>query len=246
MNYTWKVLLRAHRLNSASDGECIAEIKAPGTTKHNEDIAERIARERSEYRTETIMNILSVRDQIVMQFVREGFAFADGAIHLRPRVSGIWENKSAPFSKTAHTCTVNARPSSAFKNLLKQVRVKVLGEVPASAFIKNIVDTTTGLTDGTISIDGTLVIEGRTLKFDEKDPAQGVFFRTVDGTEYKAAKRAAVNKPKQLIVRVPENLPEGKTTLIVRTKLAKNTELNSLRSIVYGRACTARKSTGAH
>ncbi|EPF31032.1 hypothetical protein HMPREF9194_01361 [Treponema maltophilum ATCC 51939] len=47
MNYTWKVFLRAYRLNGASDGECIAEIKAPETTKHNEDIAERIARERS-------------------------------------------------------------------------------------------------------------------------------------------------------------------------------------------------------
>ena len=47
MNYTWKVFLRAYRLNGASDGECIAEIKVSGTTKHNEDIAERIARERS-------------------------------------------------------------------------------------------------------------------------------------------------------------------------------------------------------
>ena len=80
--------------------------------------------------------------------------------------------------------------------------------------ISTVSDIATSLQDGTLSIGDSIIIAGEKLKVDQNDLEQGVFFRTEDGTEYKTDRRFLLNTPKQLIVRVPAQLPAGQVQLI--------------------------------
>ena len=92
-----------------------------------------------------------------------------------------------------------------------------------------------GKKDGTIPIGDDVIIEGEKIKIqDEKDEEQGVFFADVSGTEHRVSRKLTVNKPAQLIARVPADLAEGSVTLIVRTKYTGSaTTLKSVRELRY-------------
>ena len=82
--YTGKVM-RAKRDTN------IADVHAHTATQRNEDIAEIITKERSEFRKETIINILNMRDKAVKDLIEQGVSFMDSLVQISPRVSGVWE-----------------------------------------------------------------------------------------------------------------------------------------------------------
>ena len=87
----WEVYLRPNTLTKDNDRDCIADVHTRAATQRNEDIAEIITKERSEFRKETIMSILNMRDKAVKDLIEQGVSFMDGLVQISPRVSGVWE-----------------------------------------------------------------------------------------------------------------------------------------------------------
>ena len=240
--YVWEVYLRPNTLTKDNGRDCIADVHSHAQTQRNEDIAALITKERSEFRAETILNILNMRDKAVLTLIQDGLSFMDGVVQISPRVSGVWENENSPYDEKIHKRTVDMIPTADFRNALESITVKVLGAKETTAKIASVTDTATGLTDGTLTIGDDVLLEGEKLKVDEKDPLQGVFFVTEDGTEHKTERRLSLNKPTQILARVPQNLPEGKVRVVVRTKYTHGgIPLKELRELVYGYPCTAKK-----
>ena len=77
-NNQWQVYLRPNALTKDNDKDCIADVHLNGATLTNEDVAQRIVSERSEYRKDTIINILNLRDNAVKAFIQECSSFRDG------------------------------------------------------------------------------------------------------------------------------------------------------------------------
>ena len=239
--FVWEVHLRPNTLTKDNDRDCIADVYAHAQTQRNEDIADVITKERTEFRRETILNILSMRDKAVKDFIQDGLSFMDGLVQISPRVSGVWETENSAYDEKIHKRTVDLIPTADLRTALDAIGVKVMGAKESSARITEITDTATGLKDGTLTIGDDIIIEGDKLKIDETDAAQGVFFKAANGTEYKTTRRLSVNNPSQLIARVPKEVPAGAVTVIVRTKYAKGgTALKEIREIVYGYPCTAK------
>ena len=239
--FVWEVYLRPNTLTKDNDRDCIADVHAHAATQRNEDIAEIITKERSEFRKETIINILNMRDKAVKDLIQEGLSFMDGLVQISPRVSGVWETENSPYDEKVHKRTVDLVPTTDLRTALDAIGVKVLGAKEETARITEITDTTTGLKDGTLTIGDDIIIEGSKIKVDETDPAQGVFFKAENGTEYKTNRRLSVNNPSQIIARVPKEVPEGKVEVIVRTKFSTgNKTLLQIREIVYGYPCKAK------
>ena len=237
----WEVYLRPNTLTKDNDRDCIADVHAHAATQRNEDIAEIITKERSEFRKETIINILNMRDKAVKDLIEEGLSFMDGLVQISPRVSGVWETENSPYDEKIHKRTVDLIPTADLRTALDEIGVKVLGAKEGSSRITEITDTATGLKDGTLTIGDDIIIEGDKLKVDEKDAQQGVFFKAADGTEHKTTRRLSVNKPGQIIARVPKEVPEGKVTVIVRTKFTGGASpLKTVREIIYGYSCEAK------
>ena len=239
--FVWEVYLRPNTLTKDNDRDCIADVHSHAPTQRNEDIAALITRERSEFRPETILNILNMRDKAVVGFIQDGLSCMDGVSQISPRVSGVWETENSQYDEKIHKRNVDMIPTSELRNALDSITVKVLGAKETTAKISAVTDTASGLTDGTLTIGDDILIEGEKLKVDEKDPLQGVFFVTKDGGEYKTERRLSLNKPTQILARVPANVPEGKVTVKVRTKFAGSAKaLKELREIIYGLPCKAK------
>ncbi len=237
----WEVHLRPNTLTKDNDRDCIADVYQHAETQRNKDIADIIVKERTEFRPETIMNILTMRDKVVTQLLEEGLSVMDGVVQITPRVSGVWETEGAEYDEKIHKRTVDIVPTADLRDVLDAISVKVLGAKEATARITSITDTATGLKDGTITIGDDIIIEGDKLKIDEKDAAQGVFFKAANGTEYKTTRRLSVNKPSQIIARVPKEVPAGAVTVIVRTKYSSTAKpLKEIKEIIFGYPCTAK------
>ena len=239
--FVWEVHLRPNTLTKDNDRDCIADVHAHAATQRNEDIAEMITKGRSEFSKETIINILNMRDKAVKDLIQEGLSFMDGLVQISPRVSGVWETENSSYDEKIHKRTVDLIPTADLRTTLDAIGVKVLGAKEETARITEITYTATGLKDGSLTIGDDIIIEGSKIKVDETDPAQGVFFKAENGTEYKTNRRLSVNNPSQIIARVPKEVPEGKVEVIVRTKFSTgNKTLLQIREIVYGYPCKAK------
>ena len=84
-------------------------------------------------------------------------------------------------------------------------------------------------------------IDGEKIKItDETDQNQGVFIVDATGTEHRVTRRLTVNKPSQIIARVPSSVPAGAVTVKIKTNYSGNkAPLSAIREISYGYECTA-------
>ena len=87
------------------------------------------------------------------------------------------------------------------------------------------------------------MIEGDKIKIqDEKDESQGVFFIDEKGVSRRADKRLALNKPSQIMVKVPSDVAEGAVSLVIKTKYTTGgAVLKAPRELKYNYKLTAKK-----
>ena len=153
----------------------------------------------------------------------------------------VWENEAASFDPAVHKRTVDLVPTADLRSILDGIGVKVMGTSSSSARITAITDSATGLKDGTITIGDDIIIDGEKIKItDETDQNQGIFIVDSTGTEHKVTRRLTVNKPSQIIARVPSTVPAGAVTVKIKTNYSGNkTPLSAIREIIYGYECMA-------
>jgi hypothetical protein len=235
----WKVWLTPNRLTAEVVNDYLAEVSTAGTTVRNPDIAARIVAERSELRLETILSILTARDDAVRKALLQGTAVQDGCVRMAPRVSGKWLGVSAAYDPAAHKLGFDIAPTADMRAALETVGVEVLGEKESAGFLSLVTDPSTGKTDGTVTPDEDVVVTGDKIKVaPEGESGLGVFFVDAQGTEYPVTRRLTENLPKKLIFRVPA-LPAGAYTLKVVTRYTHGSSLLlEPRAITYAQMIT--------
>lgn len=77
---------------------------------HNKEIAARIIKERTEYRQETIENILDLADQKKVEAIAEGKSVVDGVGQYIVTVRGSFLGENAQFDATKHSLGVSYTP----------------------------------------------------------------------------------------------------------------------------------------
>ena len=119
--FVWEVYLRPNTLTKDNDRDCIADVHAHVSTQRNEDIADIITKERSEFRKETILSILGLRDKAVKDLIQAGNSFMDGLVQISPRVSGVWETENSPYDEKIHKRTVDLIPTADLRTALDAI-----------------------------------------------------------------------------------------------------------------------------
>ena len=234
LSYFWKVWLRPNLLTQEVGNDYIAEVSTIGNTLHNEQIAQRIVQGRSELRLETIVSILAQRDEIVREALQQGSSVQDGNARISPRVSGNWIGSEARYVPEAHKITCDMTPTAELRAALGAVGVEVLGVKESGAYIGLVTDVASGKTDGTVTPNEDIIIEGDKIKVaPDGETGLGVFFVAADGAETAVTHRLAENNPKKVIARVPE-LTAGTYTLKIATRFTGgSTLLKEVRTITY-------------
>jgi hypothetical protein len=229
-----KVWLNQNPLTKEIDNDYVAEVSTAGNAARNEDIASQIVASRSELRYETILSVLTIRDEVVRNFVVQGFAVQDGCVRIAPRVSGSWLGLSHKFDPLLHRIGLDVSPCAEMRAALEYVGIEVLGEKDSGAFIGLVTDLSTGKSDGTITPDEDVAVTGDKIRIAPEDEAGlGVFFVDSNGVDHSITHRLAENQPKKLLFRVPA-LADGVYTLKVVTRFSNSTTLvHDPRVIIY-------------
>ena len=101
----------------------------------------------SELRLETILSILSTRDEIVREALAQGSAVQDGCVRMAPRVSGTWLGAAHAFDPETHKIGLDVSPSAEMRATLETVGVEMLGEKNSGEYIGLVTDAATGTSD---------------------------------------------------------------------------------------------------
>ena len=233
IEYIWKIWLRLNFLTQDVENDYTGEVSTVGHTIHNEDIAQRIVKGRSEMRYETILSILNERDGIVLESVLGGESVQDGVVHIAPSVAGLWTGTDRTVDPTRQKPAVSISPTAALRNGLANVKMEILGVKDSGAYIGLVTDAATKAIDGHITPGGIMVVTGDKLRIaPADDPEMGIFFVLESGDKMQVT-QISQNDPKRLTALVPQ-LPAGTYTLQVVTKFSNgSTLLKAARTIVY-------------
>ena len=211
-------------------GDYTGKVAITGTLR-NTDIAGRIIKKRSEYRQETIENILKLADQEKAIGLSEGKTVVDGVGQYQPTVGGAFEGEKAPFNPEIHHLGVAFTMGKDLRERLASVRVETRTASSGIA-INSVRDALTGETDGAIASGSNLVISGVNIKIAGDDPSNGVFLTPIAGGEPIAMRAITHNNPSELTVLLP-TLEEGEYTLSVTTQFSQSHTLKEPRTYVY-------------
>lgn len=156
-------------------GDYSAKVKNNGTL-HNADIAERIVEERTEYRKETIENILNMADLKKAQAIAQGMSMVDGVGYFQLSVSGIFTGEQPAFDPKIHHLNVMYTPGKILLDMLKQVEISLPHVAQAGPVINSITDSTTQKVNSTITSGAPAILSGGVLLIKGDDPSNGVYF----------------------------------------------------------------------
>ena len=240
-NYTkfWKVWLRLNLLTKDVDNDYTAEVSTMKNTLRNEDIAQRIVDEGSEYKYDTLLSIINQHDRVIREAVMDGYSVLTKTCQYTPRVAGSWIGSRAKFDPEKHKGTLDLILASEMRESLSHVGVEVLTVKDSGANIGLVVNTFTGLSNDVITPGDDIRIEGEKIRVSGEAEGVGVFFIASDGTEHPVTRRLTTNDPKCLLARVPSDLADGQYTLRIVTQFSNTTTLlKEPRTIEYERPLT--------
>jgi hypothetical protein len=233
--FTWKVWLRLNLLTKEVENDYVAEVSTTGKTLRNDDIAQIIKDEGSELQYETLLDILNHSDRLRRERIQQGYSVQTDVCHLSPRVTGNWEGSTEPFDPKKHKITCDLVPSAELHRAFEEIGVEVLGVKDSGARIGMVTDVATGKTDGTLTRNGDLIIDGEKIKVAPAGEAGlGVFFVHPNGEAVPVTHPLTQNDPKRIICRVPSLAPDAYTLKIVTRYSQATTLLKEPRAIVYG------------
>ena len=103
-------------------GDYMGKVAITGSLR-NADIARRIVEKRTEYRPETIQNILDLADEEKIIALTEGKSCVDGVGQLLLSVTGSFDGEQAPFDPEKHSLDVSFTRGKALRERLAKVTV---------------------------------------------------------------------------------------------------------------------------
>lgn len=199
-------------------GDFSARIRNTGTLR-NPHIADRILARGSEYRKDTIVNILTMGDQEKVKAIAEGKSVVDGTGQFLMQLKGAFDADNAPFDPAKHSLVVSYVPSKEMHKALLDVLIETR-KATTGPSIGKITDPKTGKVNETITPSMPLIIDGANIKIigtEDNTDSLGVFFVSEDETKTTPAILIVHNNPSQLTVVAPA-LGDGQYFVELRTQ----------------------------
>ncbi|WP_455638489.1 DNA-binding domain-containing protein [Parabacteroides sp.] len=215
------------------EGDCTARPRINGTL-YNADIARRIVEKRTEYRPETIENILTMADEEKSLAIASGMSVVDGVGQYLPQIKGPFDKPTDPFDPAKHTLFVSYTSGKTLRKMLKETKVIINGQAVVGPVIGGLTDSATGKDDGTFTPGMPIVVSGNNIKIMGTNAANGFYFipAAEGGTPVKATV-IVHNNPSQLTVMVPADLAEGDYYISITTQYGRSATVKEPRTYKY-------------
>ncbi len=225
--YEWLFYLIENTVTK-EEGDKTAKVKSR-KTKSIEDLADRIVQERTEYRRDTIVNIIKLVNSTKLEFLAQGEKINDGITLLEPAIAGNFYDDTT-FVDGTHSCIINSRVTNDVHAMLSQVKgtYNGLSLENGGASIDGITDSTTGSTTGEVTPGKTITITGNKIRVipEEGETAESCITYTNLETQQVIIQSdpLVINDPSRLVLQLPE-LAKGSYSLTVKTLFSNNSTL---------------------
>ena len=234
-----KIILQADlydNLLTEEAGDYTARLRISGSLR-NSNLAQRILDRGSEYRKDTIENILNMGDQEKVKALAEGKSVVDGVGQTMIQIKGNFDGESAPFDPAKHSLIISYTPGKALRKAMQRIEIQT-NKATTGPVINSITNPMTGEVNATILPNLPLIIAGANLKVataekNTKEATAGLFFISEDGTTEKPALLIVHNTTSELTVVAPD-LNAGNYYVEIRTQSAAGSKLvKNMRTFRY-------------
>jgi hypothetical protein len=206
-------LVKNHLTPEPYDFNAVVQLNG---TLRNKDIAEEFVKHRTEFRLETIVNIMDVIDFIKCVKIASGHSVIDGVAQMRASVTGSFKGEKAQYNPKEHSKSVIFIPSRQMRNELNNTDVFATG-FTADGPIINSIEMTPKMEPGLILPGAIMLISGGNLRIasdEQHKDAAGVWFIAADKETTPARVRVSIeylsdNDPSKLKFVVPPLAPGG-------------------------------------
>jgi hypothetical protein len=208
---------------SKKKNDYYAQVKYIGIITNN-DIADLMIAEGSEYHKESIVNILNRCDRIKMEKLAQGYKINTDLFQSHLSVKGHFNASSKTVDLYEHQVKLKFSATKRMQELLAKSKLRILGLANTKPIIGRVIDLTTQSENKLITPGQVLQIEGKRLKITGDDSSVGVYLRDQKSNKRIKCKQVIGNKPQKLLILLP-NLQAGEYSLEVCTQFAKNRKL---------------------
>ena len=218
--YEWSYYLIDNTVTTLIENDKIAKVKSKKTKGVN-DIAERIVAERTEYRKETIANIIRMANAAKLDFLSQGETVNDELVVMEPGIQGNYLENTA-FDERVHKCVVNVRAGNDVHKMLRQVKgvYNGLSLDNGGASIDGFTDSTTGAVDGEVTPGKTITVAGKKIRIvpeDGETVESCITYLNHATNEVTTQEDApAINDPSRIVLQLPMLAP-GAYSMTIKT-----------------------------
>lgn len=249
INFKWNYGLIEYNLSKYVSNDYTAYVNSNGSIGIT-DIAKSIAAERTDLRADTIVMVLNLAKEKVMEQVCMGNTVVFGGAIYQPLITGTFTGNTGALDSTKNQKKVSITATAEFRKQLQDVTLNFTGTVKdlGGARIRLVTDTRTKNTSGTITPGGGMLIEGTKIKCLNSDGSDyGVIrFVNVETAEETVVTDILTNEPKKVQIIIPSTLTAGSYTLQIETYFSNSSLLlKSERVIKYDLTLTVEGATGS-
>ncbi|MDR1678812.1 MAG: DUF4469 domain-containing protein [Prevotellaceae bacterium] len=217
--YEWLFYLIENTVTK-EEGDKIAKVKSK-KTKSIEDIAEQIVQQRTEYRKDTIVNVMKLVNSTKLEFLLQGEKVNDGISILEPAITGIFTDDTN-FVEGVHNCIINSHVTNEIHAMLAQVKgtYNGLSMENGGASIDGITDSATGAVNGEVTPGKAITITGNKIRVvpEEDETPESCITYTNTETQQVITQEdpLIINDPSKIVLQLP-GLTKGLYLLTVKT-----------------------------
>lgn len=191
-----------------------------------QDMLEEITRSGSILKLTETKAVIETYWDIIGSYIEKGEEYRDDYVSVSFSITGTFEEEERRFDIGKHKLNANINVSSRIQARTDHVDLHHVGYERALPFIDSIFDTSSETANETLTPNGMLAIDGNRLKVysDSLTEDEGVYFLNKATSEEFRSTFVYENKPKRLIVKIPE-LPAGNYQVVIKNTIHNSTKL---------------------
>ena len=188
-------------------------------------IYEEMLNEDTGLRIETIVHVTTLYERICARLLMNGWQLNTGLFYAVPRFTGVVE--SGKWNPEKNSIYVAFNQDKVIREEIAKTIVHILGEKADVMYILEVEDRKTSLKDGTVTPGRNLFVRGANLKVIGDKAGVGVTFTNTESKNVITLESDMIvtNKPSELTLLVPTDLPDGNYELTITTQFCNSKSL---------------------
>ena len=236
--YVWKFDLEEYLMTKDVKEDFAGKVK-PIQTFRLPDVAREVAKERTEYREDTLVSSYQLMEAKIRELACGNNIVITDTVQYAPGITGLFLGKKGVVDPAVNKAVINLNGTAAMRTELDQVVLEFSGNVRemGNAGFGLVKDVTTGKTDGTITPGGLLDVSGTKIRSVGADGTGLGTITLVNLADQSVAATITVlgiNEPKRLMFNIPADLAKGSYQLTLETWFSSHsTLLKQSRTLTY-------------